>query len=55
MLVIKVSYENELELESFILLNKQIIKSVKRQPASGKYKRAYIQSDSKKLKQVNEG
>jgi hypothetical protein len=40
---LKVSYENDSELEKFLLvLSSTLIKNLKLQPAKGKYRRAYI-------------
>lgn len=48
MIKIKVSYEQEKELEAVKTLLAPMLRNVKVQPAKGKYKRAYIWAEPDK-------
>lgn len=50
---IKVSYECDSELDEVIKLLSPILKTIKKQPANGKFKRAYLAVDHKKNKCYN--
>ena len=50
---IKVSYECDSELNEVVELLSPILKTIKKQPANGKFKRAYITVDHKKNKRYN--
>ena len=50
---IKVSYECDSELDEVVKLLSPILKTIKKQPANGKFKRAYITVYNKKNKCYN--
>lgn len=53
MIKIKVSYEQEKELEAVKALLAPVLRNVKVQPAKGKYKRAYIWAEPAKTGHLN--